>query len=73
MDILNVGDVGDVVMATTKIKRTDGRSFLTRGEIAKITSVYHTDKSQIVGIEITGRLPMTDIVCHPDKSPLRKV
>lgn len=65
--------IGDIVEATTEIVRKDKRSRLIKGEQVKISSVWQNEESQIVGIEITGKKPMMDIVCLDDKNPLRHV
>lgn len=67
-------NIGDIVKATRYIKRKDNKSLLNKGELAKIKLVFETENSQIVDIEIQGRLPMTDIVCvKNDKQPLENV
>ena len=66
--------IGDTVEATKLWRRMDSRSFLKVGERARVSSVFQKDSAspQIIGIEITGRLPMGDIVCFDDV-PLKLV
>lgn len=63
--------VNDIVEATRVINRIDRRSYLAIGETANIISVYEDDGHQIVGIEISGKKPITDIVCFNTKTPLK--
>jgi hypothetical protein len=59
-----------------QIKRADNRSVVNPGEIATITHVYDcTDgETQIVSIEMSDRrMPMSDIVCFKDSSPLQRI
>ena len=62
----------DAVVATEEIVRADRQSILRVGERATITAVYGGLEHQIVDVEIPGRLPMIDIVCFDDKSPLKR-
>jgi len=65
--------VGDMVEATAKIWRFDRRSELLPGERAKVSSVFRVDENtQIIGLEIEGKLPMGGIVCN-ENTPVRKV
>ena len=66
-------EVGDLVEATRKITRFDHMSLLNVGERARITSVFNGERCQVVNIEIQGRLPVIDIVCFEDESPLKKI
>lgn len=63
--------VGEIVEATTYIRRVDGMSHLRVGEIATVTRIFTTERATIVDISITGRHPMCDIVCFDDKTPLK--
>ena len=63
--------VGDIVEATVRITRVDGRSVLNVGELAKISQVFEGKKHQIVAIEIKDRLPIMDIVCSSESYPLK--
>jgi hypothetical protein len=66
--------VGDIVEATGKIWRKDGRSELQPGDYAKVREVWQTtpESPQIIGLEIKGKLPMGGIVCF-ENVPLRLV
>lgn len=66
--------VGDIVEATAKIWRRDGGSELQPGDQAKVREVWQTtpDSPQIIGLEIKGKKPMSDIVCF-EGVPLRIV
>ena len=66
--------VGDIVEATSKIWRKDGRTELQPGDKATVSSVWQTnpDSPQIICLDIKGKLPMGDIVCF-ENVPLRLV
>lgn len=66
--------VGDIVEATAKIWRKDGRSELQCGDHAKVREVFQAtpESPQIIGLEIEGKLPIGDIVCF-ENVPLRIV
>jgi hypothetical protein len=66
--------VGDVVEATLRIARADGKSRINTGDSARILRVWRTkpNSPQIVDLEIQGQLPITDIVCF-ENVPLRIV
>jgi len=56
-----------------EIRRKDHRSVVYPGEEVTITNVFNCQdgETQIVGIQMDdNRLPMIDIVCFKDKSPL---
>lgn len=64
--------IGDIVEATKKIWRKDGRSELFPGDKAKVIEVWQTtpESPQIIGLEIEGKLPIGDLVCF-ENVPLR--
>lgn len=67
---------GDRAKVLTQIQRVDKRSTVRAGEEVAITSVYNCDDgtTQIVGIKMDDhRMPMGNIVCFKEGSPLQKI
>ena len=67
---------GDRAKVLKQITRMDKRSTVMAGEEVTIACVYKCDdgETQIVGIKMDDRrMPMGDIVCFKEGSPLRKI